>query len=144
MLDLKETARQFIMSNIFGLWYKVLSLLLSLFLDNYMDDRISNLIGLIVNASLDFFMMEHVFKVDIKDSKHFVYRYMISIITGVIVAQLFFMGIYQYTKTRHPKWFKDHWKGAWVTFFRWLSGALSYGFVEFPLDKFWVFHKYYL
>ena len=139
MSEIKETFTQFFETSGFGFFSKLLSIILSVQLDKYMDDRVSNILGLILNGTLDFFMMEMVFKQDINKSKHFVLRYTITLIMGIVMSQILFMFIYEYVKIRHKKWYEKHWKGTWVSVFRWIAGAFGYALVEFPLYKYWVF-----
>ena len=139
MNELKETFSQFVETSGLGFFTKLLSIILSLELDKYIDERISNLLGLILNGFLDFFMMKWIFKKDIEESSHFVSRYTITLILGIVASQIIFMGIYEYVKIRHRTWYSKHWKGKWVSFFRWISGAFGYALVEFPLYKYWVF-----
>jgi hypothetical protein len=139
MNEIKETFTQFIETSGFGFFSKLLSIILSVQLDKFMDDSISNIIGLILNGSIDFFMMKWVFKKDIEESSHFVSRYAITLILGIVASQIIFMGIYEYVKIRHRIWYSKHWKGKWVSVFRWIAGAFGYALVEFPLYKYWVF-----
>jgi hypothetical protein len=138
MIDIKETISQLVQTSLYGVVTKVLSIFLSNWLDNYMNHSFSNLIGLIVNASLDFFMMKHVFNVADKKSNNFIVRYTISIIVAVITAQLLYMGFHSYMVKYHNAWFEKNWK-KYIFWIRYVVGAFAYGFVEFPLHKFWVF-----
>lgn len=140
MVDLKETARQFITTSVLGLVTKVLSIFLSNYLDKYMNHSVSNFIGLSVNAGLDFFMMKRVFRVEEEESSHFAVRYTISIIAAVIAAQTFYMSFHAYMSKFHKKWVDKKWN-KYVFWIRYVAGAFAYGFVEFPLHKFWVFKK---
>lgn len=138
MVDLVETLNQLVMTSVLGLVTKVLSIFLSNWLDNYMNHNLSNFIGLVVNATLDFWMMKRVFKVEELESSQFVIRYTISIITAVIVAQLLYMVVAAYVKKYHKEWYDDKWN-KYVFWIRYVVGAFAYGFVEFPMHKFWVF-----
>jgi putative flippase GtrA len=140
MVNLKETARQFIMSSILGVVTKVLSIFLSNFLDKYINHNISNFIGLTVNAGLDFFMMKKVFRVEKEESSQFITRYTISIVLSVITAQILYMSFSSYMRKYHQKWVNEKWD-KYVFWIRYVAGAFAYGFVEFPLHKFWVFKK---
>ena len=140
MVDLKETARQFIMSSVLGVVTKVLSIFLSNFLDKYINHNLSNLLGLVVNAGLDFFMMKRIFRVEEQKSSHFIARYTISIIAAVFAAQFFYMAFSLYMGKYHKKWV-DEKLDKYVFWIRYVAGAFAYGFVEFPLHKFWVFKK---
>lgn len=140
MVDLKETFKQFMMTSILGLWTKILSIFISGWLDPYMDHSLSNFIGLIINAALDFFMMKKVFKVEEQESSQFIVRYTISIITAVIVAQLLYMTVHAYMHKYDTEWEKKNWE-KYVFWIRYATGAFAYGFVEFPMHKFWVFKK---
>lgn len=137
---IKESVTQLIQSSVYGVVTKVLSIFLSNWLDHYMNHSLSNFIGLIVNASLDFFMMKTVFNVGDKESSQFVLRYTITIITAVITAQFFYMSFHLYMVKYHKSWVKKNWE-KYVFWIRYVIGAFAYGFVEFPLHKFWVFTK---
>lgn len=140
MVDLKQTTIEFILSSVLGVVTKVLSIFLSNDLDKYMNHNLSNFIGLSVNAGLDFFTMKYIFKMEDEESTNFVVRYTISIILSIITAQSFYMIFYEYMNKYHKKWVNDKWK-KYVFWIRYVTGAFSYGFVEFPLYKFWVFKK---
>lgn len=137
---IKESILQMIKSSLYGLVSKVLSIFLSNFLDHYINHSLSNFIGLIVNASLDFFMMKHIFNVGDEKSSQFILRYTITTITVIIIAQLLYMCFHEYMKKYHKLWVKKNWEKH-VFWIRYVIGALSYGFIEFPLHKFWVFTK---
>ena len=81
MNELKNTFTQFAESSGLGFFTKLLSIFLSLKLDKYIDERLSNLLGLLLNGFLDFFMMRWIFKKDIEESSHFVSRYTITLIS---------------------------------------------------------------
>jgi riboflavin transporter FmnP len=140
MVDLKETFKQFMMTSILGLGSKILTIFISGWLDPLMNHSLANFIGLIINAALDFFMMKKVFKVEEQESSQFIVRYTISIITAVIVAQLLYMAVHAYIQSHYKKWAKKNWE-KYVFWIRYATGALAYGFVEFPMHKFWVFKK---
>lgn len=140
MVDLKETFKQFMMTSILGLGTKILSIFISGWLDPHMDHSLANFIGLSINAALDFFMMKKVFKMEEQESSQFIVRYTISIITAVIVAQILYMAVHAYIHSYHREWEKKNWD-KYVFWIRYMTGAIAYGFVEFPMHKFWVFKK---
>ena len=140
MVDLVETAHQLVMTSVLGLVTKVLSILLSNWLDKYMNHSLSNFIGLIVNATLDFWMMKRVFKVEEMESSQFFVKYTVSILVAILVAQLLYMSVAAYTKKYHNEWYKTKWN-KYVFWIRYAVGAVAYGFFEFPMHKFWVFKK---
>jgi len=140
MVDLKETAKQFISTSVLGLVSKVLSIFLSNWLDNYMNHNLSNFVGLGVNAALDFFMMKKVFHMEEEQSSHFIVRYTISIVVAMLVAQALYMGVAAFVQKHYKDWYKNKWN-KYVFWIRYVVGAFAYGFVEFPLHKFWVFKK---
>lgn len=140
MVDLKETFKQFMMTSIMGLGTKILSIFISGLLDTHMNHYLSNFIGLIINAALDFLMMKKVFKVEEQESSKFVCRYVISIIVAIIAAQTFYMATHAVIHKYYPKWEKKNWE-KYVFWIRYATGAFAYGFVEFPMHKFWVFKK---
>jgi hypothetical protein len=140
MFNVIETLRQLISTSILGFVTKILSIFLSNWLDRFMNESLSNLLGLIINSSLDFWMMKMIFKVSSMKSHKFVTKYAISIAISIITAQLLFMGALAYTKKYHIKWYKTKW-AKYVFYIRYVAGALAYGLVEFPLQKWWVFKK---
>lgn len=140
MADLKETFNQFVSTSVLGFATKILSILISSFLDNYMNHNMSNFIGLTVNASLDFFMMKKIFHMEEMQSSNFVARYTISVITSIVVAQILYMSVTAFVQKHHKDWYKNKWN-KYVFYIRYVIGAVTYGFVEFPLHKFWVFQK---
>jgi small basic protein len=140
MFDLKETFKQIMMSSILGFVTKIISILISGWLDKYINHSLSNFIGLSINASLDFFMMKKVFHVEEQESKKFVSRYIVSIIVSVIAAQILYIATHAVIYKYYTKWAEKKWEKN-VFFIRYAIGAVAYGFVEFPLQKFWVFKK---
>ena len=140
MVDLKETFKQFMLTSILGLGSKILTIFISGWLDSYMNHSVANFIGLSLNAALDFFMMKKVFKVEEQESSQFVVRYTITVITAVIVAQLLYMAVHAYIHKYDTEWEKKKWE-KYVFWIRYMTGSIAYGFVEFPMHKFWVFKK---
>ena len=140
MVNIKETFSQLVETSIFGFVTKVITIVISIWLDKYINHNVSNFIGLTLNATADFFMMKHVFKVEEEESTHFIPRYTISIVLTVITAQILYMATSSYTQKHHKKWYKEKWNKH-VFFIRYVIGAIAYGFLEFPLHKFWVFKK---
>ena len=138
MIDVIETVNQLFMTSMLGFVTKILSILFSNLLDKYINHSISNFIGLVINAVLDFWMMKRVFKVQESESIQFVFRYTISVIIAIIVAQVLYMSISTYTKKYHKKWYNNNWNKD-IFWIRYVIGAFTYGFVEFPIHKFWVF-----
>jgi putative flippase GtrA len=140
MIDLKETFKQFMMTSVLGLATKIISILISGWLDAHMNHALANFIGLSINAALDFFMMKKVFKMEEQESSQFIVRYTISIVISVIFAQLLYMTVHAYIHKYHKKWGDKNWE-KYVFWIRYMTGAVTYGFVEFPMHKFWVFKK---
>lgn len=138
MVNMKETTKEFFMISILGLGTKILSIFVSGWLDSKINHSISNLIGLFLNAFLDFFMIKKVFKKQEEKSSKFIGRYTVSIILTLITAQLLYMGFHSYMSKYHSEWVKKEWD-KYVFWVRYVVGGLAYSFVEFPLHKFWVF-----
>ena len=85
-------------------------------------------------------MMKKIFKMEEQESSKFVGRYIVSIIVAVIAAQTFYMATHAVINKYYPKWVKKNWE-KYVFWIRYATGAFAYGFVEFPMHKFWVFKK---
>ena len=140
MVDLKETFKQLIMSSILGVVTKIISIFISGWLDHRMNHSLSNFIGLSINAALDFFMMKKIFHMEEQESNKFVGRYIVSIIVAVIAAQTIYMTTHAVIHKYYTKWAEKNWE-KYVFWIRYATGAVAYGFFEFPLQKFWVFKK---
>lgn len=138
MVNLIKTFSQLVTTSVYGLATKILSILLSIWLDGKINHNVSNFIGLVVNAAANFLIMRHIFEGDGKKASKFIPKYSMTIIFTVIVGQLLYMIFYSYMKKYHEKWFKDQWDKD-IFLIRYLLGAVTYVFFEFPLQKFWVF-----
>lgn len=55
----------------------------------------------------------------------------------MLIEQLLYLSFNAYMAKYHPQWFNNNWDkdSFWV---RYVIGAISYTFVEFPVQKFWV------
>lgn len=140
MVNLIKTIYQLIMTSIYGLITKILSIFLSNWLDNYINHNISNFTGLVVNASLNFVMMKHIFEVDGISSTNFIVKYTITTVMSIFMAQLLYMIFAYYMQHKYKKWVKNYWT-KYIFWIRYIIGSITYGFFEFPLQKFWVFRN---
>jgi hypothetical protein len=121
----------------YGLVTKVASIIAANELDKIMSDNLSNFIGLILNYTMDFFIVRWV--LGGKKETH-VYRYILTVAIAVTVDQIMFVSINSYAKKFYPKWYEKSWSD-YVAYVRYITGALTYGFVEFPLQMSFVFPK---
>lgn len=109
-------------------------LILSHFLDFVIDDNISDIIGLIVGFTINFYLQSHTFISKVKYG---------NTVLKFILAELFIIIVYhlgyRYIKkhdTIIKKWISEKYRN---TFIRILVGVLEFIFISFPLRKYFVF-----
>ena len=139
MIKVDETIQQFVLASLADLSSTIVTVLLSDWLDGYINHNISNAIGLSLDAFLDFFMVTLIFK---SHEKYYtlIVSYVITLIARAIFAQVLYMVFHSYMNKYHPDWFNKNWskEAFWIRYF---IGAITYALVAFPLQKFWVFKK---
>ena len=138
---MNKTVEQFIKSASYGLVSTVTTLTVSYALDHVMDDRHSNIIGLCCGFSVDFFIQKYIFTEDAEyKNRIFMFRYIIAVISTIILTQLIYLAVRAYSKKHYKHWYDKHWNDhKTLLIVRYLSKAFSYTVLEFPLNKFWVF-----
>jgi putative flippase GtrA len=138
MVNAQESLKQLLLTSILGLFSKLISIFISGLLDKSINHSLSNFIGLIINAFLDFFMLKYVFNVSGKKSDQFVIKYIISVLIAIGAAQLLYDLTHSFVRKEYPEWSEKNWDKH-VFLIRYIVGAITYAFIEFPLHKFWVF-----
>ena len=110
-------------------------------LDHVMDERLSNIIGLCCGYSVDFFMQKYIFANEVKNSNsHFATRYAVSVFLTIFLTQILFMSVREYAKKHEKEWYDKHWQDhTTLLIVRYLTKAVAYTVLEFPLNKLWVF-----
>ena len=107
-------------------------------LDKVMNHSTSNLIGLIINYLLNFIGATYIFTGKMKKTYKYIEKYLIVILLSIIVSQIIYMSLIFYSNSFNKNWDKKH-----MLFMRWISGAIAYICIDFPLTKWWVFKKKY-
>ena len=138
---MNKTIEQFILSAVFGLVNTFVTISVSYILDHEMDERISNIIGLCCGYSVDFFIQKYIFAEQVKNSNsHFATRYAISVFFTIILTQILFMSVREYAKKYKKEWYDKYWQNhKTLLIVRYLTKAVAYTILEFPLNKLWVF-----
>jgi putative flippase GtrA len=138
---MNKTIEQFILSAVFGLVNTFVTISVSYILDHEMDERISNIIGLCCGYSVDFFIQKYIFAEQVKNSNSdFATRYAISVFFTIILTQILFMSVREYAKKYKKEWYDKYWQHhKTLLIVRYLTKAVAYTILEFPLNKLWVF-----
>jgi putative flippase GtrA len=131
-----KTVVQLLEDLIWGGVTTVIYFVISNQLDKVINHFTSNLIGLIINYTLNFLGATYIFTGKLKKNEKFFTKYFTVVLLAIIVSQLCFMLIVSYSQRNGKHWEKKH-----MLFIRWISGAIAYLFVDFPLTKWWVFKK---
>ena len=116
----------------------VLSLGLSIILDSYINDDVSNIIGLTFNYVIDFFIQEYFFIKKIDLSHWFILTYVTISVISILLSHYMFISIKDYIKKHKTEYYDKYWKKH-VTFYRMLVATIVYVIYQFPLYKFVVF-----
>ena len=133
-----DTLKQFVATAFFGIFSSLAGLITSYGLDHFMDTRTSTFFGLLVNYFSDFFIQEKIFTGVNTKSTEYMKKYIIAVFIAIGVTQLLFNFVHDYTKKYHKQYFDKKWRKH-VTAVRWIVKGVVYTFLEFPLQKFWVF-----
>ena len=135
----KTTAKQFVFSALLGLIAATGYLVTAYYLDKVMNYNAANIIGLVVDHIINFFLQFGLFvKADKKSRWDFFWRFTIGNFITIAFSQALFMSVHAWVKKYKPDFYAHGWKKH-VTLIRYLLGAVTYVFVSFPLRKYYIF-----
>ena len=138
-----ETKHQALLSAVVGGVLVVLYLSITNVLDKYMSINVSNIVGLIIDYALNFVAQQYVFYGEVRLHKKLVHRF--------IIGNTLSMGCTQFTFVYGKKYYdklidkiieKTNIKLSEemkITIWRYLSNALMFLLVTFPLRKYYIF-----
>ena len=138
-----ETKHQALLSAIVGGVLVIIYLSITDILDNYMSVNMSNIVGLIIDLVLNFVAQQYVFYGKVHLDKKIVNRFIIgnTLSTGCTQAT-FVYGRKYYNKLVEKIIEKTNIKlsnATKITIWRYLSNALMFLLVTFPLRKYYIF-----
>ena len=138
-----NTINQFVLSALFGVFSTCTNLLISFIFDHITDDRISNIIGLLGGYSVDFIFQRYIFTNNLQDlNSVLLTKYIIGSISTIMLSQILYMFVREYARKHKKEWYDKHWKEhETLLIVRYITKAVSYTILEFPLNKLWVFKK---
>lgn len=138
---MKKTINQFVLSAVFGIISSIVALSTSYILDHITDDRISNIISLFFGYSVDFLFQKYIFTDHLKNlNSVLLTKYTITVISTILLTQILFMYVREYARKYKKEWYDKHWKvPKTLLIVRYITKAIAYGMLEFPLNKIWVF-----
>ena len=128
-----STIDYFLLDSLAGVGITVFYLLFTHFLDLFISASLSNFIGLVCNYIINFFIQLKIFEGNFKSKPKFLTKYIIVNIIALISSQLIFMFFMHYSDIHHKNWSKH------LSTVRWISGAIVYLVVLFPLTRWWIF-----
>ena len=136
-----KTINQFVLSALFGVFSTCTTIFISYIFDHITDDRISNIIGLLCGYSVDFIFQRYIFTNNLKDlNSVLLKKYIIGVISTITLSQILYMSVREYARKNKKEWYDKHWKNHKTLFIvRYITKAISYTILEFPLNKLWVF-----
>ena len=134
-----RTTKEFVLSAALGLIASTGYLITSYELDKVMNYNLANLIGLVVDHVINFFLQFTLFVGKSKRSRwEFFIKFTIGNIISIIFSQILFMMINSYIKCKDPKFYKKEWR-VHLSLIRYLLGAITYVVASFPLRKYYMF-----
>ena len=138
-----NTINQFVLSALFGVFSTCTNLLISFIFDHITDDRISNIIGLLGGYSVDFIFQRYIFTNNLQDlNSVLLTKYIIGSVSTIMLSQILYMFVRDYARKHKKEWNDKHWKEhETLLIVRYITKAISYTILEFPLNKLWVFKK---
>jgi len=138
-----ETKHQALLSAIVGGVLVIIYLSITDILDKYMSVNISNIVGLIIDYALNFVAQQYVFYGKVSLDKKVVNRFIIGNTLSMGCTQATFVyGRKYYNKLVEKIIEKTNIKlsdSAKITIWRYLSNALMFLLVTFPLRKYYIF-----
>ena len=114
-------------------------LLICRILDRYMRPRLSNMIGLCIDAVLSFTLQQLIFYGSIRFCGELFQRFMIGNTLSVVVSQLLFSyGLPYYNRyiERHSRMRNSTYR---LTLWRYITNIVTYLAITFPLRKYYIF-----
>lgn len=114
-------------------------LLICRILDRYMRPRLSNMIGLCIDAVLSYTLQQLIFYGSIRLCGQLFQRFMIGNSLSVLVSQLVFSyGLPYYNRyiDKYPRFKNSSYR---LTLWRYLTNIVVYLVITFPLRKYYIF-----
>lgn len=123
-------SKQFIISSFFAMLTHTAYFIVAAILDTYINSEIANIIGLTLDLALDFMVQQYIFMGKIFFHKKIVFKFIISESVSLFINQLIFSIYYRnfYNKERDN-----------LTIVRGIIGVSTYGFIVFPLRKYFTY-----
>ena len=130
-------SEKFIESSIVGILSTVIGQLgVSYYLDPMVGTHMSNIIGLVIEAILDFFGQEYAFTGKTTTSAEITKKFIIGKVISITLSQLLFLLILPKLKLVRSIF------GNWtLTAGRLFVGSVIFLIITYPLRKYWVFKK---
>lgn len=140
-----DTKHEFIYSALLGLVASITYLGSSYLLDPKVGYNTANIIGLVIDHFVNFFLQYELFigheHKDTEPRRKFFVKFTLGNIFSIAMSQLLFMAVHEWVKKHRPEFYKDGWRKH-ITLIRYLVGAVIYVCVSFPLRKYFMFsHK---
>ena len=140
---MKESHKEALLSASVGGVLVIVYLSIASFLDRFMSDNLSNMLGLIIDYLLNLFAQQYIFYGKITFQKDLMWRFFMGNGAALIATQVIFI----YGRDYYEELFDDineytHIDPKYkLTIWRYLSNVLTFFIITFPLRKYYIFTK---
>ena len=134
-----STSKQMAISGIAGGIAMGGYLISSHLLDSQIGYQASNVIGMLIAYSIDFFSQQYIFLGKLGNHHHYIIRFLIHISLEIVIAQLLLKLVMSYLKKHKPHFYKHGLKGIWISVIRYIIQLIIFFTITFPMRKYFVF-----